>query len=264
MWNPSPIDDGDDASAASVNNRLSGARDWINDLTAASLRRGCFNPDQAASMLAQTSSFTATSGNQGSCLYTTATFGDSITWNSYGFDGGAETAPEVGTEDRSIIGHPTAAAAGTYTGGVCKVTMPGSGYRVGYTNGSRVTGILCRLNCEVRRIIRGAAGTGIQAMVCVQYQVDGAGTWWTVPESESFVTSDDHMLDSTSTTEKIRIDVPIATLILPSTLTADGLTPGTNRVTGVRGMVSLVNGAADSQLEIHEWVLSAAPIRGKI
>lgn len=267
-WNPTPLEDGDAATAASINDRLTGARDWINDLDGNAIRRGAFNRYHAGKLLpsATIAQLTA-SGDHGYMVYDRATFGVSMNYTALGTNDGTETAASY-TGDRAIIGHPDAAAAGSpYSGGLAKLTMPLGGYRIGMDAGDRVCGILCRSNVQVRKMVRGAAGTNMEVMVCWQFRLNSAGTWWTIPETESFVSFTDHVISDTSAIELMDIDIPIANVLYPITVSAIAGGSSTDRVSHFRMMCSMVNSVAAgpaSQLWIHRWNMSAIPFHAKL
>lgn len=264
-WNPTPIEDGDLADADSVNDQLDGASTSINDLTDVSLRRGAFNHFHATNLYPSGTPITI-SGDDGQMVYTFGTFGVSVDYASWGASGGTETAASY-TGDRAIVGHPDAAAAGTpYTGPMAKLTMPGFGFKLGMAQGERVAGIELRSNVQIRKMVLGTAATGdLEAMVCLQFQIDGAGSWHTIRRTESFVSFSDHVLDDTSATELLDIDVPIACFMDGADITAAGGSIAVDRVTGFRMMTSIVNpSGAACALHIHRWRLSALPLHAKL
>src|SRR5687768_6285136 len=193
-WEPDLIEDGEAATAARINGVFTDASDYVNDLDRAGLRRHCFNHYHAYQVITEVPADDLTfEGDSGYHVYTIATFGASLTYAAFGQDGGSSSGADIGSGDRVIVGHPS--ETGSYSGSGCVINLnSGTGYKVGMANGERCGAILCMFNCEIVKATRGDA-TDFEIMFCLQYRLNGAGTWFTIGESERFVSYTDHVLD---------------------------------------------------------------------
>ena len=253
-WEPDLIEDGDAATAASVNDRLDSYSTWVSALGRAAFRRGCFGMEHGGSVFERSLAPLILSSEGQHQRYLYGTFGTSMAYSAFGADGGTETAGSY-TGDRAVVGHPDCPG---YTGARARhVLNSGTGYKIGMDSGDRIEALLCLFNCQVFNIDDGANVRNMEVMLCLQIQIDG--TWWTLDGTESFVSVDDHKLDPTSTNEPLDIDVPIATLVSELTISELGYGPD-DPVTGVRAMVSLRGAVASTEVSLSRWSLSVLPL----
>lgn len=250
-----PLEDGDDLTAASVTDALGAAKTWVDALTPAqSMRRGAVNHVQTGKLFPTGGDALTAKNDDELQNYTFATFGASIAYNAYGADGGSDLGANLGSGDRAIIGHPSCPG---YTGEDAQLTLNGgTGWLIGETRADRVTGVLVLLNVDVDGVVQNAAAREI--MVCIQYKLSSSATWWTIEESESFISHTDHVDDPTST-EDLSYDIPIATLIDDVVVDENG-TPATDRLVGIRAMVSCRTAVAGVSFTLQRWNLTAIPI----
>lgn len=273
-WNPDYIEDGDAATAASVNSRLQDAVTWLSDITSSGLRRGAFNHFHAGCLLQPNSAgYTVYNNEDGNLItYTHTVFTNSIHYSSHGAANGSSTGGDLGTGDRAIVGHPSNTSG--YTGDTAQIDFPGSGIHVGMSNGDRCAAILLMFNCNVY-IAEPDNGvpspTELFAAVvfCIQYRLKNAGNWVTIQRTERFVSVEDHksVSDGSQPTEEINFDVPITTLLTETIVNA---TPGivgnasTNPVTNIRAMVTTyqfnAGGGTTSEVTITNFRLTALPL----
>lgn len=261
-WEPNFIEDGDAATAVRINNIMDDAEAWVNDIGPEGLRRGTFNhffPPPTGVM--------PTTGNyrvyESSSLarYTKGVFLGSVTYTTYGADGGSSNAGDLGAGDRAVIGHVTARGIAN----PCQVSMPGGGFKIGMGNGDRVAGILCTLNVEVSDFNKGAGvPTYMWIMVCLQFRLNGAGTWYTIDSSERFCSMFDRKLTHSSTDEKVEIDIPVAAFITEAMVEAVG-TAATDKVSDVRAVCSMYSNTDNtSWFDLGQWFLSAIPVHADV
>jgi hypothetical protein len=116
--------------------------------------------------------------------------------------------------------------------------------------------VLVLLNVNLHEVLRN--GTDREVMVCIQYKLSSSATWWTIDESESFLSHADHVNDPT-TSEDVDYDIPIATLIDDVVVDENGTT-STDRLVGIRAMVSMRTAAAGTAFTVDRWNLTAIPI----
>lgn len=260
-WSPDYLEDGSSADASSVNTPLAGAQTWLQDITADGLRRGTFNRYHAGCLLTPNGAGYTVKSTSGVCTYTRAVFGASIDYAAYGTDGGSATGGDLGAGDRSILGHPSNTSG--YAGPSALITFPGSGIKVGVTNGSMCAGILLMLNAEIVNadINFGPSPIPVEAgiMCCFQYKLSGSATWYTLDRSERFMNVYDHVTGSGSMTEVMDLDIPITSFLSEAVVEADG-TASTDYVQQVRAMVSSFSFFAGSEFTINRWRLTAVPL----
>lgn len=250
-----PLEDGDALTAASMTAIFGDAKTTLDALDPRiSMRRGAVNHVQTGRLFPEFGDAHTVKNDDENHTYDQATFLASITYSAYGTDGGSDTALNLNTGDRAILGHPSCAG---YAGDQAEIEFnSGTGWLVGETRADRVTGILVLLNANVHEVLRN--GTDRQIMVCIQIKLDSSATWWTVDETESFVSHSDHVNDATGA-EDIDYDIPIATLIDDVVVDENG-DPATDRITGVRAMVSMRTAAAGTSFTMGRWNLTAIPI----
>lgn len=261
-WEPDYLEDGDDATAASVNTPLTAAQGWLGAITAPGLRRGAFNRYHAGCLLTPNSAgYTVKSDLSGVMTYTRVVFGASINYAAFGTDGGSATGGTLGTGDRAIVGHPS--NTGGYTGPTANITFPGLGIKVGVTNGSMCAGILLMFNAEIVNadINFGPSPIPVEASVvfCLQYKLSSSATWFTLDRSERFMNVFDHVTGSGSMTEVQDLDTPITSFLSETIVEADG-TASTDYVTGVRAMVTSFSFFAGSSFTLNRFRLTAIPM----
>lgn len=258
-WDFDLIVDGDAASAGSVNTPFGDAQSAINDLTQTSTKVGCFNFRQAGTIATNPPGPLAIEGDDsGTHTYTFANFGTDIVYASYGNDTGSEAAPVVGGgTDRVIVGHTS--AGGAYSGPTAKLTW--TGVKIGMANGDNVAALLVMFNVEIRAADFGQADA-LDAVFSIQYQLNGT-TWYTIDESERFVSLDDRVLDlGTADETDVDFDVPIRTLITKEVVDENG-NPAVDMVTGVRAMLSLYASGGTytgTGIELERWNLTVLPM----
>lgn len=261
-WEPTPLEDGDTANAASINSRLQGAQTWLRDVTRTGVRRGAFNHFHAPIMFPgpNFTPYTAR-GDHGQHDYEYVTFTTSLEYNAYGQDGGSDAAGNIGSGDRALIGHES--QTGAYNGPEALIELDDDGLRVGMANGDRCGAILCMFNCQIVRMISNdiTPNTDLQSVFCLQFQLNGAGTWYTIDDTESFESYADHIIDPGSG-EDCDLDVPIATLITKELVDAVG-DSSTDYVTGVRAMVTLHSPIAGDSITLERWNLSVIPLHAQ-
>ena len=247
------LEDGDDADAASMSDQFGAMESAVNSVVGygINMRRGTFNKAHAASLFIAEAPTTVSSEGQYQ-TYDFTTFGSSITYATFGADGGTETTLSY-TGDRAIAGHPDCAG---YTGSLAEVTFAGVGYRVGQSKGEKTSGILVLWNVELSKTTNNSV-TGLEFMTCIQIKV--GTSWYTIDRTERFLSIDDHKLDTSENDEIISYDVPISTIIVNSDFTALGLSVN-SRVLAVRAMVSMKGCVAGVSFTLHRWTLTAGPI----
>lgn len=257
-WEPTFVEDGDSATALRINTALNDAEAWINDLGAAGIRRGAFNHffPPPTGVLPTTSTW-AVYESSAVARYTKGTFLGSVTYTTYGADGGSSNAGDLGAGDRAVIGHVTARGVAN----PAQVSLSGGGWRVGMNNGDRVGAVLCLLNVEIRDFFKGAGvPTFMWVMVCLQFRLNGSGTWYTIDSSERFCSMFDRKLDHASTTEMVEIDLPVAAVITETMVDAVG-NPATDKVSDVRAVCSMWSNTDNtSWFELNQWNISVLPV----
>lgn len=262
LWSPDYKDDGDFLNAASFNTPLGDAETVINGLVRNNLRRGAFNFDMCHDPFVG-GPFVAQWDDSGTIKYDYSTFGSSMTYFAYGSDGGSRVTGTY-TGDRCLVGHPDHTGTGS-TNLPAHLDLAGptssAGLYLGWGNGDNCSGLLLLANVNVGRIVDSAANHAV--MFCLQYKTDADSTWRTIDRTERFVTRDDHMSDSTSSTEQMLIDVPIVTFLTEDDLTADGLNPATDKVTDIELMCSLSLAGAGSEIILDRWNLTGIPLMAK-
>lgn len=258
-WEPDYIEDGEAASAASVNDRFDDAKAWIDELGRTSTRRGAFNHYHAWSPLTELDPAALTLvADDGEHTYDVATFGASLTYTTYGADGGADDVPSIGSGDRTLVGHPSQTGAGTPPECVITFTEP---YKVGMAEGDRVGGILLVLNMQVLKFDRNDASP-LSVMFCFQYLLDSGATWYTIDVSERILSHGDHVLDSTDADEIVDFDVPIATVLTKEVVDEHG-DHNADSVEAVRVMLSLVGPNPSSSVTLERFTFSALPLHAE-
>ena len=258
-WSPDYIEDGEDADAASMTDRFDDAKAWIDDIERDGIARGAFNHFQAHMVLTEEKQTGFTKAVDGGLHnYARAVFGTSFQYNAYGDDGGTMTSGSF-TGDRIIVGHPDGTGIGTAVGNQAVLFIADGGLLVGMDNGDRCGGILVLFNVEVFDYTFGDSAGAVDIMFCVQYKLDSSATWFTVDESESFMSVNDHKIDPLDAGEDIEIDVPIVTLITEATVDENG-NPATDKVQAIRVMFSVVNSQAGDVLTLSRWNLSVLPM----
>lgn len=233
-WAPDFLEDGDTASAASINSRLLGAQSELNTIGRDNIRRGAINFDMAPRP-SPFGPYTIGGGDDGEHTYPRSTFGASLDYTTFGADGGSRLTG-VYTGDRILVGHPDHGGASATPEAVLTLNG-GTGIRLGFGSGDLCTGLLVLFNANVKRVgFSAPAPAGLEVMFCIQYKSSGSATWFTVPSSERFVSRSDHVVDATSTTERMDIDVPIVCWLDDDNLDGDGLNPATMPVTHVAAL----------------------------
>lgn len=258
-WAPNYLEDGDDATAASLNGKLTGAQATLENIEKDSLHRGAFGPHHAATTIITGGFPSAVYGDDGLHVYPRSVFGASINYATFGANGGSSSGADLGTGDRLIVGHPS--QTGPYGGTTALVSFGGLGIRVGMNNGSHCAGILVDFNCEIQSADTDQSPVNDYSavMFCIQFRLNSAGTWYTIDLSERFMSINDHVREDLAL-ENMDLDCPITTLIRPATLTGVGEDPATDYVTDIRAMMSLVDCGANSEVTLNRWRLSAAGI----
>ena len=258
-WEPDFVEDGDSATAAATNALLDSAESWVNDIERAGIKRGAFNHffPPVTGLLPATGTYTVDE-NLTIQNYLESTFAPSMTYTTFGADGGSDSTG-VYTGDRSILGHPD---SGSLNPGM--LTLPGSGFRVGMDNGDRVGAILVMLNAELKDYVKGGTPTVLYVMFCLQFRLNGAGTWFTIDSSERFVDCLARKIDSADVTEDVAIDCPIACLITEAMVEAVG-TAASDLVSHIRAMTSIyrVGGTSATTVNIYHWNLTALPLHAQ-
>lgn len=249
------FDDGTQISAASINAAFEAVRNAINDLTVASLLPGTFNENHVDSIVsAGGATFPLqVEGDDGLHTYTRSVFGTSIVYSAYGANGGTETASSY-TGDRLIIGHPD--HGGAYSGPLCKISLS-TGIKLDGSSTGYAHCMLVSLDVEIADFAHEQCEV---AMFCVQALV--GGTWYTVTNSERFITFIDKIIPSG--TEDYEYPVSIRALITPGTLTDDFGVAADATIDGIRGMLSLVNPVNSDVLTLNRWNLSILPLWAKV
>jgi hypothetical protein len=258
-FEPNFFEDGDDADAAGLNSRFADAQAWVDDINRAGCRRGAFNHYHAWTPIAEGLAAVCTVSYDGiDHTYSRTTFLASVNYTTYGADGGADDVPSIGTGDRTLIGHPSATGAGNPPECVVTFSQP---YKMPMSRGDRTAGILCLYNVQVLKVSRNDA-TDMHIMICIQYELNSSGVWYTVDESERILSHNDHVLDPVSTTEYLDFDIPIMTLLTAATVDEHGdhLVDG---VSAVRAMVSLVDSNPASSVTLGQFTLTALPIHAE-
>lgn len=262
MWNPEFPHDGETPGAISLNLIFSEARDFINDIDRNALRRGALNIDLAPPIFLgdHPVSVWHDGDASGALVYDRATFGNSVVYTTHGANGGSDSVPTLGSGDRSIIGHPSSNA---FAAPACQVNINnGAGALLDNNGTDRVQAILIFMNVEVKNIRNDAGSPGV--MTCIQFRVNGAGTWYTIGKTEHIANRNSHKIVENSAIEGMWYDLPTVTLLYAHNLTEKGLDPTTDLVSNIRGMTSINNPAAASILEINRYRLTAIPILGSL
>lgn len=249
-WEPDFVTDGDPVTLLQVNTAFNDAKSWIDAIGSTGNRRGTFGRRHAAAILRSPLTAQWEEGD-GSHNYNISVFGDSLTYDGWNGNFASDAFANIGTGDRTMIGHES--ATGGYAGGPARVLFGAT--RIG-PDRDGVGTIVVLGNVHIESMFPGESDT-LEAMICVQYQMNGEATWYTCPTSERFVSFGDHSVGFAG--EKMLFDVPIMT-----TITEDEIDlfydPDVDGVTGVRLMVSLVNPAADSLITLERWNLSVLPV----
>lgn len=252
------IEDGTVIGATTINGMLEDVRDAINGITVASLAIGTFSEWHAGLLLLSggASQPFQVDGHHGTHVYSYSVFGTSLAYSSFGANGGTETTASY-TGDRVIIGHPDATGPYVGAGGpLCKITFS-SGVRVSGASPDYCTGLLVSLDVEIVHYVREACE---EAMFCIQALV--GGTWYTVANSERFITLKDKQI--ASGTEDIGYIVSLRALIDTDTLSLDFGVATTSAIDGIRGMLSLVDAAAASDaITLNNWNMSFMALRAE-
>jgi len=247
-WSPDYIDDGDDATAASVNSKFTTAQTWLEDIGSGGLRRGALNHHHAGQLLVNGSGSTIY-GDHGTHTYDGSVIGAPLQYNSFG---------ENGSVDRTLVGSPVA-----YAGPDAQITFSPNIF-VGQANGDHCAAIMVLFNCEVKSSTSGLASPDRNSAVvfCIQFQLDGAGTWWTLERTERFVSMEDLKFEG-GANEHLDFDVPIVTMITAADVDhfADS---STDRVSGVRAMVTTSNCDTDTIVILNRFRLTAFGVNAEL
>lgn len=247
--------DGQATTGTEITNLFRIPETIINDMDAESPRRGAFQEAHHGSLIKLGGASTPyVVGWQGQHTYSYTTFGAAVSYTpntSFGADG---------STDRTTIGDPLATGGYVGAGGPPIAVGPFSnGIALGmqsHVTYEDVLGILISLNVEVFTYELGNADT---IMFCLQFQTTSSPFWFTIDRSERFISVKDLVHSSGS---GVAVDVPIRTFLLQSDLTAKGL--ATNLpITGIRAMVSIVNGSPGDSVTLRQVSLSAIPVHAK-
>lgn len=262
-WNPDMPEDGDPATAASLNTLFDSSQTWLGSITRAGLRRGTFNRFHAASVI--NNSFGLSVFGEGIIQqYDFATFGNSVDLISWGHDGGSGDAGDIGTADRAVVGHESCGISPAPSPAV--ITFAGSGFHIGMDNGDRVAFVLVMFNCEVldedSKVF--PFDPSVALSFSIQYEMNASGTWNTIARSERWVSLTDHISDPNSEGEVLYYDVPISVAIGTALVAADGFNNAVDKITAVRAMVTAYrfNNAPGSgaYFNLGNFRLTAIPI----
>lgn len=248
------VEDGSALTGAEITNLLRIPEVVINDLEADSIRRGAFQEAHLGSLvrLAGASSPYVV-GYQGSHIYSYTIFGAAVSYTpntSFGANGSA---------DRTTIGDPSSGGGYVGAGGPPMAIAFPTGLALGmqgHQTYQNVLGLLLSLNVEILDFELGNSDT---IMTCLQFQTTTSPFWFTIDRSERFTSVKDRRHTSGG---QISLDVPTRTLLGPDDLTAKGLA-ATSPITGVRAMVSIVNGAPGDSVTLRQCCLSAFPLHAK-
>lgn len=264
-WELDYWSDGTILTGTNMTDVFNSARLWIDSTEADGWRKGMFNHHQAAETMRVPGSV-CIGGDESSHTYDEATFGASLQYAAYGQDGGTDVNGNIGSGDRTIIGHPSATG---YTGGKALLSWTGSSaFRVGMTNETdqtkNVSAVEVLFNCEIRDVSNPTpAESDVQVMFCIQYKHTGSTTWWTLDESERFYSIDNTRISTA--TDGLWIDASIRVLIDADIIDEHGI-PGTDELEGIRVMVSKYSSASTTgnvSIELGSWNLTAIPWRAK-
>lgn len=255
MWEDVFFDDGKSAESATMDDRFTEAKSWIDALTGNSSRRGAFNPAHAASPLDGKHGFAEYSvyGDDGVHRYTMAVFGANITYAGYGTDGGLPGS----STGWVVVGHPSHTL--TYAGDAAHINYSTP---VDVTTDEDVQAILVLANIEVHDADSDtdpADAASLEVAFCIQIKYNG--TWRTVDTSERVIRIADLRIDRTSD-EKVSFDVPLATLITREVIDLKG-SYGSG-ITDIRAVHSFISPAAAQRVDLLRFNLSALPLRCKV
>lgn len=261
-WDPTLLEDGDPATASGVNDIMGQAESHLNALDRDSIRGGALGPDHADSLFHRFKPIVI--GHEGEHItYSLGVFGTSIQYTTFGADDGTES-PGVYTGDRAVLGHPDCPL---YTGGRARIAFggysPTNGFKIGMDAGDRISSMLIMLNAELVAVDTNSGAVADAAiMVCLQYRLNSSGTWYTIDNSERFVSVYDHRVTDNNDVEDMNFDFPIACLITPSMIDSVG-DHLVDELTEVRAMVSFYSTAAlpvGCGFTFHQWSMTALPL----
>lgn len=247
-WAPSFLVDGQTPGVSTVNTIFTAASTYVNALDRYALRRGALNVHQTPSVIAtQGASFPVSASHSGLGVHTydKATAAGTITYTAFGTDGAT---------DRHLIGGPTAGSPITPSA-AAQVSITPTQF-VGNNGTDQTQLILVMFDLEVVDVTNSA--TAASVMACLQFQLDGAGTWYTMSKTERWSSRDDHKSSPTDSNEKMWYPIAIRTMIRASTVNAVADATA-NQVSGIRAMVSS-SSAAGAIIELGSYRLSAIPL----
>lgn len=243
-WNPEYFPNGTTPGVAAINTIFTTGRNTVNDLSRTAVRRHALNVNQTPSIIPSNAPVVAEWSADDYHEYAEAVLGAAITYNAFSTNNAT---------DRTRIGDST---GGTNPTTECEVTCTWGVF------GSVMDFIFASLNVCVVNVLDDASTVSV--MVCLQYKTNADATWRTLGKTERFVDRNTHKISSNDANEYLWYDIPIKTLIMPETLTNHGLNPATAAVTGIRGMVSMLNPDAGAKLRLGSFNLSAVPMRGSL
>lgn len=240
----------------SISDRFTDVETLINNVDGTMVRRGAFNEHHAATVIgglygASTLFKTADTNTH---TYDRAVFGSTIDYPGFDQDATNETGL-LNLPAWVVIGH--ASATGTYSSGLAKIAFS-SGDGVPLTENGPIQGVLVLFNVE---IVDASDENDLEIAFCIQASI--GATWRTLAHTERAVRIYDHRIDNTSATERVLIDVPIATLVSYAVYAAEPAGVGTG-MRGIRACVSLNGGGAASTVTLGRWNLTALPLRSKV
>lgn len=249
------FDDGK-AADSTISDRFTDVETLINNVDGTMVKRGAFNEQHAASVIAglygaSTLFLTADTGTH---RYDRAVFGSPGNLDYPGFDN--DTASESGVSGSPgwvVIGHSSATVT-TYSSGLAKIAFS-TGDGVPLTDTGPIQGVLVLFNCE---IVDADDFADLEIAFCIQARI--GSTWRTLAHTERAVRCENHRIDNTSTTERIIMDVPIATLVSYDVYAAEPAGVGSG-LRGIRACVSLNGGDGGSWATLGRWNLTALPLR---
>lgn len=263
IWTFDPFEDGQYLTASELETgRFNSARLWIDSTDPDGWSKGMFNHRQAANPIRVPGTFMVRTDESGEHVYDETTFGTSIQYAGYGSNGGTMTTASY-TGDRVIIGHPD--QTGAYTGPMAHIDFSASPFKLGMNNeidqSINASCIQVDLNVEIVDIDP-ASETNVQVMVCIQYLRSGSSTWWTIEESERFLSNDNRRI--AAGVDSIFYDVPITCLITPAVIDRDGDST-LHDIQEIRAMISKYSsgGTGNVVITLGQWNMTAMVFRAK-
>lgn len=138
----------------------------------------------------------------------------------------------------------------------------GDGLLLGMSRADRVAGILILLNVEFETFTLDTL-TDLHVMTCIQVLTNAGVTWHTIGRTERFM---ERRVSVAFADTSVNQDIATRCLLLPADLTAEGLDPATDKVTGIRAMTAMVLVAGTpgtDQIQLGACQMSIIPLHAE-